>query len=124
MLTLGFDPARHSDQLPLFDFGDSARDRTVNALIEELPRLLREKYEGGVTLKDLYGDLCNETPASKKILGTTLNELCRIGELTKEGAGGEERALATELEDGDVLRPAAIGLLFSIPQLRGVRRKP
>jgi three-Cys-motif partner protein len=119
MLTLGFDPAKHTGQLSLFDFGDSARDRTVNTLIEELPRILQEKYERGVTLKDLYGDLCNETPASMKILGTTLNELCRIGELTKEGAGGEVREPTTVMKDDDIIRPTAHRLLFSIPQLRG-----
>jgi three-Cys-motif partner protein len=121
MLTLGFDASKPGEQLA-FDFGDSARDRTVNALIEELPQLLQQKYPRGVSLNDLYGDICTETPASKGILGVALNELCSIGELEKRGAAGEEREPATKLKDHDVVLPSHQTRLFSIPQSRGARR--
>ncbi len=75
MLMLGFDPSINKTQLT-FDFGESARDRTVNALVAELPTIIQNKYRNGVTLKDLYGDLCNEIPASQEILGDAVNRLC------------------------------------------------
>lgn len=120
MLVLGVDLKRPPrEQLP-FDFGDSAMDQTVNALIAELPERLREeRFRNGVSLKDLYAVLCNETPASKDILKEAVNKLVGVGELEKTGKRGEERQSGTRLHDGDIVRPKDTGLLFSISELRG-----
>lgn len=120
MLTLGFDPAKEEKQMS-FDFGDSAKDRTVNALIEELPELIRSKYPDGISFEHLYEVICSDTPASKSILGASANDLCAVGELAKAGANGEKREALTILKDDDVVRLAHQGRLFSIPELRKKR---
>ena len=112
MLMLGFDPAINAQQLP-FDFGDSARDRTVKALVAELPAIIQKKYHSGVTLKDLYDGLCNEIPASKEILGDAVNLLCVEDELVKAGGKGEDRENATKVKDSDVIRMPKNQTLFS-----------
>lgn len=122
MLVLGVDPSKV--QLS-FDFGDSARTSTLNALIQELPvRLREEKYRAGVSVNDLYADLCNETPASKGILKHGIDELCAVGELKKRGADDEERRLTTGIGNSDIVQPAKMGLLFSIPHLRNPKARP
>ncbi|MDI3291555.1 three-Cys-motif partner protein TcmP [Polyangium sp. 15x6] len=123
MLVLGFDPSKASkDQLAFdFAFDDSARAQTVEALIDELPALLQEKYKDGVSLRTLYENLCNTTPGSKNMLGESLNTLCGVGELRKEGAKGEVREPMTKLLDTDIVRPSVQSRLFSIPDLRKKR---
>jgi three-Cys-motif partner protein len=109
MLMLGFDPRKSTSQLDLFDFGESARQRTEDALVEELPAILQAlqaRYPDGVTLKDLYGSLCNETPADKVILGEAVNRLVVDQELAKRGAKGEEREVSTKPKDSDIIRIA------------------
>lgn len=111
-LMLGYDPDRRQIA---FDFGDSAKVRTVEALMEELPRLIRDKYSQGISFNDLYSDLCNETPASKEMLRGPINNLCGDGELEKSGAEGEKRHLMTKVNDMDIIRPAKQGRLFFPP---------
>jgi three-Cys-motif partner protein len=118
MFMLGFDPSRPSRAQLSFAFDDSARTRTLNALIEELPEILQKKFQNGVTLKDLYADICNVTPASKLILGDGLNELCSLGELEKVGVQGEERLSTTKVKDDDIVRPTGQRRLFSFSDLR------
>lgn len=117
MLMLGFDPAVNTQQIP-FDFGESARDRTVNALVAELPAIIQEKYRNGVTLKDLYADLCNEIPASKEILGDAVNRLCVEEELNKAGAQGEDRKNRTKVKDSDIIRFPKNPTLFSLSRTK------
>lgn len=113
MLMLGFDPSR---QLQLsFDFGDSARVRTIKALTEELPQLIRDRYPNGVSMSDLYADICNETPASMQMLRIPVDDLCKAGEIQKEGAKGEERRVTTDIRDDDVIRYAKQMRLFPTP---------
>lgn len=103
---LGYDPSQPPTSQLAFDFGDSARDRTIRALIEELPARIQKEFPNGVTLKDLYAGVCNETPADKDTLGAAVNQLCRDHALEKAGAAGEERDLATKVNDADVIRTA------------------
>jgi three-Cys-motif partner protein len=112
MLMLGYDPSRIKPQLA-FDFGDSAKARTESALVEELPAIIQARYSNGVTLKDLYDALSNETPASKTILGNAVNVLCREDEFEKKGADGEEREAATQVKDSDLIRLVKSPTLFS-----------
>lgn len=122
MLVLGFDLSKTRDQLLFpFAFDDSAQTRTMNALIDEVPRLLQDKFKDGVTLKDLYSDICNDTPASKVILGQSLNELCSLGELEKTGEQDEKRQPSTKVRDDDKVRLKGQFRLFSIPELRKKR---
>lgn len=117
LLMLGYDPARPVDDTEqrAFGFDKSAHERTVEALLEDLPRRLQEEYPNGVSFGKLYETICNETPASKKILREPLDRLCAEGQLKKQGAEGEERAISTRIKDTDViLLPAQRA--FSFPR--------
>lgn len=116
LMMLGYDPARPVDdtQQQAFGFDKSARDQTIETLLEQLPRRIREKFPRGVSFGDLYASVCNETPASMDILREPIDCLCREGELEKRGADGEERALDTKIKDGDrILLPAQRTFSFS-----------
>ncbi|WP_437304412.1 three-Cys-motif partner protein TcmP [Sorangium sp. So ce388] len=114
-MMLGFDPTKNKDQTVLpfpFEFDDSAKARTVRALIEELPVIFHARHHDGVSLKVLYKTLCNETPADLETLGDAVNRLCGDLELEKRGANGEEREVSTKVKDSDIIRPARQGRLF------------
>lgn len=127
MLMLGYDPLRElSNQQLTFDFAfdASAESLVEDALREELPRIVRERFPSGVSLEDLYDDLCNATPATRRILGASLNELCASGELEKHGSDGETRAFSTTLKDSDIVRASSQTRLFSFADLMKTRKKP
>ncbi|WP_441292079.1 three-Cys-motif partner protein TcmP [Sorangium sp. KYC3313] len=114
-MMLGFDPTKNRDQILLpfpFEFDDSAKTRTVRALVEELPAIFHARHQDGVSLKDLYSALCNETPADLETLGDAVNRLCADLELEKRGAKGEEREMSTKVKNSDIIRPARQGRLF------------
>ncbi len=117
LMMLGYDPARPLDdtQQRAFGFDKSARDQTIERLLEELPVRIRKEFPRGVSFGDLYAAICNETPASMDILREPMDRLCREGELEKRGADGEERALDTKIKDDDwILLPAQ--RTFSFPR--------
>jgi len=115
LLMLGYDPARAPDDTAqeVFAFDKSAHDQTVEALLEELPRRIRQ-YPKGISFEALYAAVCNETPASKTILREPIEILCRGRELEKQGAQGEDRAISTSVKDKDlILVPAQKIFSFS-----------
>lgn len=114
-MMLGFDPTKNKDQFLLpfpFEFDDSAKARTVRALVEELPVIFQARHLGAISLKNLYGLLCTETPADLETLGDAANRLCADLEFEKRGAKGEEREMSTKMKDSDIIRPARQGRLF------------
>ena len=80
------------------------RSLTTRALLEELPRIIGERYPNGVTHKDLYAVIANETPADMQLQAEAVNLLCAAGELYKTGVDGEARAHFTTVKDRDLIR--------------------
>ncbi len=74
--------------------------------------MLHTRYRNGVSLGNLYGALCNETPADLATLGDAVNRLCADLELEKRGAKGEERELSTKVRDSDMIHLARQRRLF------------
>jgi hypothetical protein len=117
LLMLGYDPSRPPDDAAqrAFYFDKSAHDRTTEALLEDLPRRLQEKYAKSVSAGELYASICNETPAPKSILFQAIDRLCADGALAKKGAEGEQRAATTRTKDSDVIEIPA-QRIFSFPR--------
>ena len=107
---LGYDSDKDPDitgQLPLpFRFDDQARTRTHSSLLEDLGRRLASTSPDGIAFDRLFGQVCNETPATKAMLATAVRDLCVAGELEKKGGEGEQRAPATAPRADDIIRPA------------------
>lgn len=116
LMMLGYDPTRPQDDTAqkAFGFDKPARDQTIEALLVELPSRIQSEFQDGVSVKDLYAKIANETPASKDILAESLQILCGDRVLEKHGAQGEDRAPATKLKDDDIIRvPAQRAWSFS-----------
>jgi hypothetical protein len=110
---LGFDPRRPPTSQLAFNFGESAREQTVRALVEELPERIVREFSEPIALRDLYGKLCSETPADMDILGEAINRLCVEQFLEKVGAHGEERELRTKVDGSDLIGLAKQPGLFA-----------
>jgi hypothetical protein len=110
---LGYDPDADPEVTgqTAFMFDDDARARTRDALLVALPARLASNHAEGVAFDDLFGEVCNETPATRELLAAAVRDLCVAGELEKKGATGERRASTTMPHGDDLVRAARQGIL-------------
>ncbi|MDX2023276.1 MAG: three-Cys-motif partner protein TcmP [Deltaproteobacteria bacterium] len=103
---LGYDPQEDPGvtRQSRFVFDDPAMARTRLALVNEIPRRIRELNPSGVSLADLFGAVSNETPATLSMLGESVRELCLARELIKTGREGQKREPSTATKPDDVIR--------------------
>jgi hypothetical protein len=99
---LGFDPNIDPDQSGFeFDFGSSARVDSVEAAMQQLPKLIRDDgadRSSPVTIGELFRARCNETPLT---MGLVSEAVVRLRDEFKE--------VDVFTSDGR-LRPTAINL--------------
>jgi hypothetical protein len=110
---LGFDPERDIEQIPLdFIFDDDAAARSKSALMSELPPLI---FNRGVapTLAELFSRVCNETPATTKLISNVLADLRGESEIEIMTKDGRSRPRSTSFEWTDVVLPARQRSMFS-----------
>ncbi len=101
---LGFDPHREPDPGQLsFAFDSFAKQRTEQALLQQLPARIETRHADGVQFGELFAAVTNETPATKEMVRTVLTTLCREGDLTKRGGSGEQRRIETPVRDDDIV---------------------
>lgn len=101
---LGFDPSREPDPTQLgFAFDSFAQQRTEQLLLEQLPARIGGRHSGGTRFDDLFAAVTNETPATKRMMRSVVNTLCREGELIKHGGSGEQRRSETSARDDDII---------------------
>lgn len=114
LMMLGYDP----DVDPMvtgqlgFAFDNDAKKQTQSSLRQELPKRIYENYRSGIEFGDLFQKLCNETPATKAIMGKAISELCIEGYLEKSGGEGERRAPSTMPHDDDLIKIPAQTTFF------------
>jgi three-Cys-motif partner protein len=90
---LGFDPAHSGDDRQPFLFDDSARTRTMSALRDQLPRLIRS-HGDGVEFGTFYSFWANESPATSGQFAEAIGDLAVDKIVTiKTAAGGLKRNL-------------------------------
>ena len=68
-----------------FQFDDPARARTKLALREAVGARIARDFSSGVRFDELFAAICNETPATKAMLGEAVTSLCGYGDLEKHG---------------------------------------
>jgi len=104
---LGYDP----DQDPLFrkqfelgfQFDNVARRASVDALKEQLPRLIYARDEG-VRFGELFGITCNETPATEAIYRQSLQDLVAENIIEIFSDDGSRRRSANQIKVDDWIR--------------------
>lgn len=101
---LGYDPradhAYHGQGILGFEFDAVARERSVSALMEQIPRIVFA-HDEGVTYESLYVSTCNESPATSEIYQTAISKLTLHGEVAVVGPNGEQRRSARQIRAGD-----------------------
>lgn len=91
---LGYDPRKNIDDqfwlAPEFSFDELAAQTTRQQLIEDLPPRIFQ-LEEEVPFRNLFGELCNETPATWDQLQAAFLELAKGGELKILSSEGRPR---------------------------------
>jgi hypothetical protein len=113
---LGFDPERDISQIPMdFLFDDDADARSKTALMEQLPRFIFGRADGGepTTLGSLFTRICNETPATTRQLADVLVDLRQESEIEILSEDRRPKPRSLQIEWGDVILPARQRSMFS-----------
>jgi three-Cys-motif partner protein len=101
---LGFDPRRQLDGPPQlllpYDFDDSARALTRDALCDEIPRRINHD---GVRFGGFFNSVVNETPATKQMLASHISELTLEKELEIRTSDGKRRRNGVQIHDDDII---------------------
>lgn len=117
---LGFDPSIDHNQTRFeFDFGSNARSDSLNAAIEQLPRLFYDdavQLGEPVTIESLFTARCNETPLTMGLVAEAVtrlrDDLREVEIFTPEG---KPRPRAVNLSPKDIVRvPVQTSFLRSI----------
>ncbi|UIN38345.1 three-Cys-motif partner protein TcmP [Methylobacterium oryzae] len=106
---LGYDPSIDNNQLNLeFDFGTNARIDSVNAAVEQLPRMINDGSAGDstpVSLSELFVAHCNETPLTMSLVSEAVVRLRdEYNEIEIFDSEGRLRPRATKLSNLDRVR--------------------
>lgn len=101
---LGYDPRfdnEHLGQRSLgFEFDVPARERSIAALMEQIPKVIYA-HDEGVSYESLYVSTCNESPATGDIYQLALEQLIGHDVINVTGLGGERRRSARQIKPGD-----------------------
>ncbi len=121
LMMLGYDPRKndaYQGQGSLFDFSNDAEKLTKDALREQLPRRISALWPDGARFDKIFQMLCNETPATKEIMGQVLRESVSEGELEfRNGETARPRDYRVKnIADSDVFVPSRQQRLFIKPQ--------
>lgn len=117
LMMLGYDPRKndlYQGQGSLFDFSNDAEKLTKDTLREQLPRRISAIWPDGARFDKIFQTLCNETPATKDIMGQVLKACVSDGELdflNGETAQPRDHRVKT-ISDKDVFVPCRQQRLF------------
>jgi len=108
----GYDPMKDEQLIGVADmFGNSefsfdkiARKRTIEGIVEELPRLIH-RFADGIRFDEFYRLVANQTPATSDHIREGANLLAEIKELEILGPNGERRRKANTITNQDIIRP-------------------
>lgn len=114
---LGYDPRFDHDHLGQgllgFEFDIPAREKSVGALMEQIPKIIYA-HDDGLTYESLYVSTCNESPATSEIYQDALSQLIAHGAAAVVGPGGEHRRSARQIKPTDRIIPPPQRPLFSL----------
>ncbi len=113
---LGYDPkfdSLHRGQSELgFEFDPLAREASIRALSEQIPKLVYA-HEEGISYGVLYATTCNSSPASAEIYQEALERLAAASIVEIIGEDGIKRRAAKQIKASDqIIAPAQSRLFF------------
>lgn len=95
-----FDSAHHGQGVLGFEFDAPARERSIQALLNQIPKIVYA-HDEGVTYESLYVSTCNESPATSEIYQASIELLVSHGAVEVHGPYGERRRSARQIKPGD-----------------------
>lgn len=96
---------RLSGQSSLFEFDNPAAERSVAALMEQLPHRIYARAEG-LTFGQLFAMTCNTSPADSQKYKDALERLVQIHDIEIISPDGARRYKASTITDHDLLVPS------------------
>lgn len=114
---VGYDPSHdavHRGQSALgFEFDDVARNSSIAALSEHIPRRVYANDEG-ISFGELFATTCNSSPASAEIYRESMGKLLDERAIEIVSADGVKRRSASQIKANDQIIPPQQRPLFSI----------
>ena len=114
---LGFDPEHNIQQIPMdFLFDDDAEKRSKSALMNELPQLIfgpSARSNDPPSLARLFTRVCNDTPATTKLISDVLVDLRNENEIQILTKDGRPKPRSTNVGWTDIILPARQRSMFS-----------
>ncbi|MFT4555540.1 MAG: hypothetical protein ACI92S_000872 [Planctomycetaceae bacterium] len=106
---LGYDPEKDSnvtrqEMLPGFFFDDTALASSQDCLLEQLPERLFQ-YKDGISFRDFFAGITNETPATSEIIKDVLEDLTLKGWIKVDSEKGVHRKKRIQ-HQSDIILPA------------------
>ncbi|WP_262223832.1 hypothetical protein [Stenotrophomonas maltophilia] len=86
-----FDASRSGQGALAFEFDDVARNSSVNALLEQIPRYVYA-HTDGVSFGELFTKTCNSSPASADIYRAAMTRWATLNAFTDTGLTAETSA--------------------------------
>jgi hypothetical protein len=113
---LGYDPrfdSAHHGQTELgFEFDPLAREASIRALCEQIPKVVFA-HEEGVSYGVLYATTCNDSPASGEIYQEALERLVAHGAIEIIAEDGTKRRTAKQIRTSDqIVAPSQKSFFF------------
>jgi three-Cys-motif partner protein len=113
---LGYDPkfdsAHHGQSELGFEFDSLAREASIRALTEQIPKVVFA-HEEGVSYGVLYATTCNDSPASGEIYQEALERLVAQGAVEIVGEDGVKRRAAKQIKTSDqIIAPTQKSFFF------------
>jgi three-Cys-motif partner protein len=114
---LGFDPEQNIQQIPMdFLFDDDAEKRSKKALMQDLPQLIfgpSARNGSPSSLASLFTGVCNDTPATTKLIGDVLIDLRNEKEIQILTKDGRSKPRSRYVDWTDLILPARQRSMFS-----------
>ena len=106
---LGYDPEKDSnvtrqEMLPGFFFDDTALASSQDCLLEQLPERLFQ-YKDGISFRNFFAGITNETPATSEIIKDVLEDLTLKGWIKVDSEKGVHRKKRIQ-HQSDIILPA------------------
>jgi three-Cys-motif partner protein len=96
-----------------FCFDDTARKKSVNALIAQIPHLVYAR-DNGISFVELFSITCNSSPASAEIYKKAIEHLIQYKEIDVSSKDGSKRQSANTICDSDILiKPKQNSIIFT-----------
>lgn len=108
MFSIGYADALDSE----FLFNDFAEVQSIESMLNEIPRLLHQ-HKDGVRFDEFFKDNCNNTPATRAMIESTILKLVDAKEVEVVDDRGNMRGVRTAIQDDDIIRLARQIMLFS-----------